>query len=170
MDFEWHDGKNKSNIAKHGISFHEAKYAFFDIESVIILDKKHSSSEKRYYCIGKAKNGEIVTVRFTLRNSHIRIIGAGYWREGKSYMSKINYTDAPDDVKESFDNPVIVENLLPSPEEFIQRSKKEKITISIDKHSLDLYKAYAKKHDAKYQTMINEVLGSYADKHLMNSK
>jgi uncharacterized DUF497 family protein len=83
MDFEWHDSKNKSNIAKHGISFHAAKYAFFDAESVIILDRKHSSSEKRYYCIGKAKNGEIATVRFTLRDSHIRIIGAGYWREGK---------------------------------------------------------------------------------------
>jgi uncharacterized protein (DUF4415 family) len=85
-------------------------------------------------------------------------------------MSKVRYTDAPDDINEALDHAVVIEDFLPSPEEFILRAKKEKITISIDKHSLDLYKAYAKKHDAKYQTMINDVLGSYADKHLVNSK
>ncbi len=83
MDFEWHEGKNSLNIAKHGISFHEAKHVFSDRNRVIILDKKHSSSEKRYFCIGKTRSGEIATVRFTIRKSHIRIIGAGYWREGK---------------------------------------------------------------------------------------
>ncbi len=83
MEFEWHEGKNSLNIAKHGISFHEAKYAFSDINRVIILDKKHSDREKRYFCIGKTRNGEIATVRFTIRNDRIRIIGAGYWREGK---------------------------------------------------------------------------------------
>ena len=85
-------------------------------------------------------------------------------------MSKVSYTDAPKDINAALDHAVIVEDFLPSPEEFIRRSKKEKITISIDKHSLDFYKAYAKKHDAKYQTMINEVLGSYADKYSINIK
>ena len=85
-------------------------------------------------------------------------------------MSNVRYTDAPDDINEALEHAVIVEDFLPSPEEFIQRAKKEKITISIDKHSLDLYKAYARKNDAKYQTMINDVLGSYADKYLAKSK
>ncbi len=84
MDFEWHDGKNSQNIAKHGISFHEAKYIFSDNKRVIILDKEHSVTEKRYYCIGKTKEGKIATVRFTIRESRIRIIGAGYWREGRN--------------------------------------------------------------------------------------
>jgi len=83
MEFEWNVSKNKLNIAKHGISFHEAKYVFSDNKRQIILDKKHSVNEKRYFCIGKTKDGNIATVRFTLRDSHIRIIGAGYWREGK---------------------------------------------------------------------------------------
>ena len=85
-------------------------------------------------------------------------------------MSNIRYTDAPDDINEPFEHAVIVEDFLPSPEEFINRAKNEKITISLDKYSLGLYKAYARKHDAKYQTMINNVLGSYADKHLAKSK
>ncbi|MGH7156674.1 MAG: BrnT family toxin [Nitrosotalea sp.] len=83
MEFEWHNGKNSLNIAKHGLSFHKAKQVFSDKNRVIILDKKHSVREKRYYCIGKTRDGKIATVRFTIRKGHIRIIGAGYWREGK---------------------------------------------------------------------------------------
>lgn len=83
MDFEWHDSKNKVNIVKHGISFHEAKYTFSDNRRLVILDKNHSSYEKRYFCIGKTREGKIATVRFTIRESRIRIIGAGYWREGR---------------------------------------------------------------------------------------
>ncbi len=81
-------------------------------------------------------------------------------------MSNDNYTNAPDDVRESLENPVFINDLLPPPEEFVRKTKKEKITIAIDKDSLELYKRYANKHNAKYQTMINGVLSSYADKFL----
>lgn len=83
MDFEWNDSKNTENIAKHDLSFYKAQEAFFDENRVILLDNKHSSVERRYFCIGKTTDGGIATVRFTIRNSHIRIIGAGYWRKGK---------------------------------------------------------------------------------------
>lgn len=88
-------------------------------------------------------------------------------KEG-NYMSNVNYTDAPDDVRESLEDPIFMNDLLPSPEEFVRKTKKEKITIAIDKDSLDLYKQYAKKHDAKYQSMMNGVLSSYAEKFLNN--
>ncbi|MFZ2545337.1 MAG: BrnA antitoxin family protein, partial [Candidatus Saccharimonadales bacterium] len=52
------------------------------------------------------------------------------------------------------------------PVELVYRTEKERIIIAIDKHSLDLFKLYAKNHDAKYQSMINEILRSYADKFL----
>ena len=80
--------------------------------------------------------------------------------------NKVNYVDSPDDIEQALDNARIVADFLPSPEELVRKSGKEKITIAIDKNSLDLYKRYAKKHNAKYQTMINDVLGSYADKFL----
>ncbi len=83
MDFEWNESKNAENITKHRLSFYEAQDAFFDKNRVILLDTKHSSNEKRYFCIGKTTKGGITTVRFTIRNSRIRIIGAGYWRKGK---------------------------------------------------------------------------------------
>lgn len=88
MVFEWNEAKDRENISKHGISFYEAQYAFEDVHKLIILDKKHSQSEKRYFCIGKLKSGKVVTVRFTKRNTIIRILGAGYWRKGKKIYEK----------------------------------------------------------------------------------
>jgi len=58
----------------------------------------------------------------------------------RKYLSNTNYTNAPDDVRESLEDPVFVNDLLPAPKEFIRKTKKEKITIAIDKESLDLYK------------------------------
>ena len=80
--------------------------------------------------------------------------------------SRINYTDAPVDVAQSLENAVVVSDLLPSPSELIRKVEKEKITIAVDKRSLELFKRYAKTHNAKYQIMINGVLDAYADKFL----
>lgn len=85
----------------------------------------------------------------------------------RRYMTnRINYTDAPTDVERSIEDAIVVTDFLPSPEELVRRGEKEKITIALDKHSLDLFKRYANTHNTKYQTMINGVLGSYADKFL----
>jgi uncharacterized protein (DUF4415 family) len=87
--------------------------------------------------------------------------------KGRKYMTKvINYTNAPAEIERALESATSMEDFLPSPSKLIRKTEKEKITIAIDKHSLDLFKDYAKKHDAKYQTMINGVLGSYADKFL----
>ena len=83
MDFEWDIDKNKVNITKHGLSFNKARTVFTDNNRLILQDIDHSKSEKRYFCVGKTSDGRIATVRFTIRNGHIRIIGAGYWRKGK---------------------------------------------------------------------------------------
>jgi hypothetical protein len=87
-------------------------------------------------------------------------------KERKYMISGINYTDAPDDINEALDEATIVADLLPSPDQLIRKTEKEKITIAIDKRSLDLFKQYAEKHNAKYQAMINGVVSSYADKYL----
>ena len=91
MTFEWDEDKNLDNIEKHKVSFESAQEAFFDKRRIIIKDKKHSKKEDRFFCIGNDGNG-ILTVRFTMRNENIRIIGAGYWREGKDlYEQKKNH-------------------------------------------------------------------------------
>ena len=90
MEFEWDENKNSENISKHDVSFFEAQNAFFDKKRIITLDIKHSTkTEKRYFCFGLVEN-KILTVRFTIRKNRIRIIGAGYWREGRKKYEKEN--------------------------------------------------------------------------------
>lgn len=82
MRFEWDEEKNQANSSKHGVTFEEAMMAFADPNRKIRFNSRHSAEELRYFCLGKVGN-RIMTVRFTLRGTTIRIIGAGYWREGK---------------------------------------------------------------------------------------
>ena len=87
--FEWDDGKDRINRAKHGVSFAEAQQAFFDSKRVIAEDLGHSANERRYFCFGRVGDG-IMTVRFTWRAGRIRIFGAGYWRKVKAIYEQQN--------------------------------------------------------------------------------
>ena len=48
MNFEWDDGKNSANLAKHHVSFFEAQFAFADPHRVIARDLGHSKTEERF--------------------------------------------------------------------------------------------------------------------------
>ncbi len=85
-------------------------------------------------------------------------------------MTNVKYTDAPADIDKALESAMTIDDVLPSPSDLIRKTEKEKITIAIDKNSLELFKRYANKHNAKYQTMINGVLSSYADKFLSSRK
>lgn len=88
-DFEWDDLKNSQNTEKHGVSFYEAQYAFADTQRIVIEDLDHGRDEDRFFCLGMVKGG-VMTVRFTVREGRIRIIGAGYWRKGKKIYDEEN--------------------------------------------------------------------------------
>ena len=85
--FIWDPRKEKLNLHKHRLDFITAAKAFEDPKRKIFTDSKHSVHEERYFCIGKIGN-KIITVRFTYRDSKIRIIGAGYWRKGIKYYEE----------------------------------------------------------------------------------
>lgn len=87
--FDWDTDKDAENQQKHGVSFARAQYAFADPKRVIAKDISHSQTEERFYCFGEVDGG-ILTVRFTYRTSVIRIIGAGYWRKGKTIYEREN--------------------------------------------------------------------------------
>jgi hypothetical protein len=89
VKFQWNEAKNTENQEKHNVSFELAQYAFADPQRVIAEDVNHSQNEKRYYCFGKVKEG-IITVRFIFRGNIIRIIGAGYWRNGRKIYGNAN--------------------------------------------------------------------------------
>ena len=87
--FDWDANKDAENQGKHGVAFSRAQYAFADPQRVIAKDNAHSQTEERFYCFGEVDGG-VLTVRFTYRASVIRIIGAGYWRKGKTIYEREN--------------------------------------------------------------------------------
>lgn len=89
MFFEWDDEKEVANILKHGIDFETARKTFDDPCRIIVPDLGHSLHERRWHCYGVV-GGIVMTVRFTIRERKIRIIGAGYWRKGRKTYEKEN--------------------------------------------------------------------------------
>jgi uncharacterized protein len=87
--FEWDPAKDRANQAKHRVAFGEAIQAFADPLRITARDLSHSRKESRYYCMGRVGDG-ILTVRFTYRNGKIRIIGEGFWRQGKRVYHEEN--------------------------------------------------------------------------------
>jgi uncharacterized DUF497 family protein len=85
--FEWDEGKEKEKMRKHGVDFATASQAFVDPARIIAQDEAHSEVESRLFCIGLIDK-KVMTVRFTYRKPRIRILGAGYWRKGKSFYEK----------------------------------------------------------------------------------
>jgi hypothetical protein len=82
-EFDWDQAKDEENQRKHGVAFSVAQLAFLDPHCVIACDFDHSLEEERFYCFGKVGD-RVLTVRFTYRAEVIRIIGAGFWRKGRS--------------------------------------------------------------------------------------
>ena len=85
--FAWDVRKEAANIRKHGVEFEKAAKVFTDPGRKIYVDEKHGTAEERLFCIGKV-GGKVLTVRFTYREGHIRIYGAGYWRKGRRYYEQ----------------------------------------------------------------------------------
>jgi len=75
LKFEWDTNKNDANLMKHGVSFKDAMYVFFDPKHLEIHDNKHSLAEDRWRLIG-LNCCDLLTVVYTERNDQIRIISA----------------------------------------------------------------------------------------------
>jgi uncharacterized DUF497 family protein len=78
MRFAWDPLKERSNRAKHGVSFEEARSIFLDSNALLIGDPEHSASEERYVLLGISLLGRLITVHHVYRqnNEIIRIISA----------------------------------------------------------------------------------------------
>jgi len=75
--FAWDPEKARSNQAKHGITFDDAKPLFTSgVDYLEIYDAEHSGDEDRFLAIGSIERG-VICVAFTEEDEdHIRIISA----------------------------------------------------------------------------------------------
>jgi uncharacterized DUF497 family protein len=78
LSFEWDPKKAESNLAKHGVSFEEARTVFYDERALVIPDPDHSATEERFVIMGLGAFGRVLVVVHCLRsnNNVVRIISA----------------------------------------------------------------------------------------------
>jgi uncharacterized DUF497 family protein len=92
--FKWDNKKDKTNKRKHGISFEEARSAFYDENAIQYFDPDHSDEEDRFILLGISYKLKVLVVChcFRVSDSIIRIISARkadkeeeyeYWRNRK---------------------------------------------------------------------------------------
>lgn len=76
--FEWDARKNRTNVARHGVSFEEASSAFLDEHGILIDDPDHSSNEDRFVLLGLSATIRVLVVCHCYREEGevIRIISA----------------------------------------------------------------------------------------------
>ena len=78
IHFEWDPRKARSNLKKHGVSFHEAESVFYDDEALILEDPEHSDDEARLVLLGLSSVLRLLVVIHCFRGPDhtIRIISA----------------------------------------------------------------------------------------------
>lgn len=69
--------------------------------------------------------------------------------------SKIRYSDEPMGTLE------VVRDFLPPPENLVLKEDQVKVTISLNKKSVDFFKTIARQHHTSYQKMIWRVIDLY---------
>ncbi len=94
LHFEWDQRKEKGNVKKHGVSFEEARTAFYDENAIQFYDPDHSDEEDRFILLGLSLKPQVLVVCHCFRESEtvIRIVSARkadkdeeleYWKQRK---------------------------------------------------------------------------------------
>ena len=76
MNCQWDKKKAAGNLAKHNVSFDEAKTVFDDPFYVDFYDPDHSYDEHRYLIVGESNQGRLLIVSYTERGDTARLISA----------------------------------------------------------------------------------------------
>jgi len=69
---------------------------------------------------------------------------------------RTRYTDEP------LGELIVTKDFLPRPEELVLKEENVKITISLNKSSVDFFKKKAREHHTSYQKMIRRLIDWYA--------
>lgn len=78
LRFTWDEKKDRANQRKHGVSFQEARTAFYDENAKVYPDPDHSEDEDRFLLLGISFRLRMLVVCHCYREeeSLIRIISA----------------------------------------------------------------------------------------------
>ncbi len=81
FEFEWDEAKAAANLRKHGVPFDLASTVFKDPQLLTVADLEHSEHEERWFSVGRASDGAIVSVVYVwwrpdAATTKIRLISA----------------------------------------------------------------------------------------------
>jgi len=80
-------------------------------------------------------------------------------------MKKMVYKEAPKDVELAIRSSRKIKDFLPPPNLLVQKEELARITINLNRKSLQFFKSFAKKSGVPYQRMINSVLDRYVSEY-----
>lgn len=73
--------------------------------------------------------------------------------------SKIKYTDEP------VGKLKVIKDFLPPPEQLVLKEENVKVTIALNKSSIEFFKREAQRYHTSYQKMIRRLIDLYASQH-----
>ena len=78
-------------LVLHQVTNGECEEVFFNLPLILALDPQHSTTEQRYYALGRTDADRWLFIAFTVRNKLIRVISAREMnqRETKTYAERI---------------------------------------------------------------------------------
>jgi len=83
FQFDWDPIKAAANARKHGVTFEVASTVFRDPQILTLADLEHSDTEERWFSIGWASNGTILSIVYL-------------WLESDRETTKIRFLSARD--------------------------------------------------------------------------
>ena len=79
-------------------------------------------------------------------------------------MNNKKYEKAPSDIAEAIEQAEVIADFLPPPDQLVLKEETVRITLNLNKKSVDFFKLRAKENGIPYQRMIRKVLDIYAER------
>ena len=81
-------------------------------------------------------------------------------------MNKTRYNPVPAELAESIEGAEVIPDFLPSPDQLVLREETVRVTLNLNKRSVDFFKSSAQQNGVPYQSMIRRLLDIYAERFL----
>ena len=81
-------------------------------------------------------------------------------------MNKMKYEKAPAELAEAIEQAEVIQDFLPPPDRLVLREETVRVTLNLNKRSVDFFKSSARQNGVPYQSMIRRVLDIYAERFL----
>ena len=80
--------------------------------------------------------------------------------------SEKKYESAPVDIAEAIEQAEVIPDFLPSPDQLVLKEETVRVTLNLNRRSVDFFKMKARENGVPYQSMIRKVLDLYTTQFL----